>query len=496
MIRRCQRSSFRGYGSKRILPFRLLLVSVATAAVLLPATAYPGDTQRLGGTDPPNFLVVIADDLGWHDVGFHGSEIQTPTLDALARRGVQLDQFYVQPNCTPTRAAFFTGRYPFRDGLHGGPIQPWESAGLAADTVILPEQLRARGYRTALIGKWHLGASAPRDLPRARGFDHHYGSYLGAGNYFTRRRLGGLDWHRNGVPAPEDGYTTDLIAREAVRWIGSAPQPFFAVVAFTAPHIPIHRPPAPPARDTYASLPMPRREFAAVVTHLDAAIASIVDALRRSGAEERTLVLFFSDNGAAIGRGGSNAPLRGGKSTLFEGGIRVPALAVWPGRIAAGGVRGDLIHVTDLHATIAALAGVETSAHAPDGVDLWPTLARGKPSPRRSIAHHVESGRAALREGSWKLVVNGGRAHEPREVPPRAQLFDLSRDPSESRDLSSSEPDRTAALLARLRALEAEAVTPLTGPRRRTPPDGFVAPAVWGHFEGDTEPRGAESPSE
>jgi arylsulfatase A-like enzyme len=456
---------------------------VIATALALSSCADP--VSESAATSRPNFVLVIADDLGWNDVGYHGSEIATPQLDRLAAAGVRLEQFYTQPACSPTRAALLTGRYPFRYGLQSGVIRPWERYGLPLGERLVSELLAEAGYATGLIGKWHLGVWDHRHHPLARGFAHHYGPYLGSVDYWTKRRRGGLDWHRDGRVVDEPGYLTELLTRDAERWIAerSDGEPFFLVVSYTAPHEPLHRPPPPPRPGRYAPIENPRRRlYAAMVTNLDAAVGRVWRALERRGLHQETLFLFASDNGAAETSGASNAPLRGAKASLYEGALRVPAFALWPGRLA-GGTRVDApLHVVDLFPTLLGLSGAgPAQGLALDGVDIWPLLTGAEPAAEREIAHHVEPNRGALREGPWKLVVNGPRPPEGlrRADDPRVELYRIGDDPGETTDLAEREPERVAAMLQRLSELTAEAVLPL-GTYTREPPPGFAAPAVWG----------------
>jgi arylsulfatase A-like enzyme len=261
----------------------------------------------LGATDDPpapakspHIILFLADDMGWGDVGFHGGTIPTPHLDRLARDGVRLEQFYVQPVCTPTRGALLTGRYPMRLGLQLGVVRPWAMHGLPLDERTLPGALREVGYATAICGKWHLGHAAPEWLPTRRGFDRQYGHYNGALDYFTHIRDGGHDWHENDAANHDEGYATDLIAKSAIETIaGHDPaRPLFLYVPFNAPHTPLQAP-----EDwirKFADIEnRNHRIYAAMVACMDAAIGRILEALDEHGfARDETLVFFASDNGA------------------------------------------------------------------------------------------------------------------------------------------------------------------------------------------------------
>lgn len=460
----------------------------ASAAVLFCLLVLATTPVPVRGERPPkpHVILLVADDLGWGDVGYHGSRIQTPNIDALARRGVQLDQFYVQPVCSPTRAALLTGRYPMRLGLQCGVVRPWARHGLPLAERTLAETLRKVGYRTAIVGKWHLGHVTPQYLPTRRGFDLQYGHYNGALDYFTHRRDGGHDWHRNDQPDYDRGYTTDLIGAEAERILAEhdPSQPLFLYVPFNAPHTPLQAPPK--WVDKYKHLKRRnRRIFAAMVACMDAAVGRITDAARKHLDPARTVVFFSSDNGG-IRRLGSNGKLRAGKGTLYEGGVHVPALISWPGQLTAGGIVRQPLHVVDLYPTLLHLAGVAEPAKGRqdrllDGKNAWPTVASGKPSPHASILLNVTPFHGAVREGDWKLIRNGHITANAVQAKGSEQweLFNLRADPSETKDLSAAQPEILKRLQARLNAFSQEAAKPNIPPNR--PPPGFKVPQVWGH---------------
>ncbi|MEJ7637289.1 MAG: arylsulfatase [Singulisphaera sp.] len=261
----------------------------------------------------PNVVLIVADDLGWADVGWHGKEIKTPHLDKLAAAGAKLEQFYVQPVCSPTRAALMTGRYPMRHGLQVSVVRPWAQYGLPLEERTLPQALKEAGYETAISGKWHLGHFRP-EYPDQRGFDHQYGHYNGALDYFTHIRDGGLDWHRDDRESRDEGYSTHLIARESApdRRRARPLRPLFLYVPFNAVHAP-HQVPAR-YKEPYSGLDEPRRTYAGMVAAMDEAVGQIVAAIDHKGMRRDTLFLFSSDNGGpAPGRVTSNGPLRGGR---------------------------------------------------------------------------------------------------------------------------------------------------------------------------------------
>jgi arylsulfatase A-like enzyme len=451
----------------------------------------------------PNVLFFLADDLGWGDVGFHGSEIKTPNLDKLAAGGARLEQFYVQPVCSPTRAGLLTGRYPMRHGLQVGVVRPWANYGLPLEERTLPQALKEAGYTTAIVGKWHLGHCEPAYLPTRRGFDHQYGHYNGALDYFTHIRDEGFDWHRDDRVCRDEGYSTFLVAREAARLIAAQDpgKPLFLYVPFNAVHAP-HQVPEH-YKTPYAHLPEPRRTYAGMVAAMDEAVGTILAALDQKGLRRNTLIVFSSDNGGPNpGRVTSNGPFRAGKGTLYEGGTRVAACAAWEGQIKPGTVVNEPLHIVDWYPTLLKLAGASLDQKLlPDGKDAWPTIAEGKPSPHSEILLNVTPRNGAIRMGDWKLVLNGrvnlgdGEAtEEPAAArPARAarqarqaaatndviELFNLAQDPYEKNNLAASRPDKVRELRARLDHFAAEAVPPKSTPA----PPGYKAPKVWGEKE-------------
>lgn len=410
----------------------------------------------------PHIVFILADDLGWKDVGWHGSEIRTPQLDRLAAAGVRLEQFYVQQVCSPTRASLMTGRYPMRYGLQVDVVRPNATYGLTLEERMLPQALREAGYATRMVGKWHLGSFDEKYWPGARGFDHHYGHLFGAIDYFSHLRDKKLDWYRDGKQLVEEGYSTDLLGAEAVKIIQEhdAAKPLFLYVAFNATHAPLQAPAA--YLEPYKDLPNPdRRLKAAMTASMDEQIGRIAAAIEKRGLREKTLLIFLSDNGGPTGKGNAalNDPLRGGKATLYEGGVRVPAFAVWPGRLKPGSVVNEMFHMTDWYPTLLTLAGAKTEQPLPlDGKDVWPAIADGKPSPRDELLHNVEPTRGALRKGPWKIVVHG----KMPEVGPGAgvELFNIAEDPNEKTDLASRNPDKVRELLERLNGYAREAAPP------------------------------------
>lgn len=455
--------------------------SVAAFAFLL--ASWPTNVEAQ--ISPPHIVVLLADDLGWGDVGYQGSEIDTPNIDALAERGTRFSQFYVQPVCSPTRGALLTGRYPMRLGLQCGVVRPWAEHGLPLDERTLPQALREIGYKTAIVGKWHLGHNQPEYLPLQRGFDQQYGHYNGALDYFTHDRDGGFDWHKNDERNNDEGYTTDLIGREAVRIISThdKSQPLFLYVPFNAPHTPLQAP--DDYLEKYSDWPNRQRAtFAAMVDCMDTAIGDIVGALDdHEFPASNTLIFFCSDNGG-IKRLGSNGEFRAGKGTLYEGGVRVPAIMVLKDRVGANVEVDEPLHIVDLYPTLLNIASASVEQpKSIDGKDAWQTIVSGAPSPHEFILHNVTPFAGALRMGDWKIVHNGqlGANSVSRPEQERWELFNIKQDPFEKNDIREEHPDVFAKLEAKLAEL-AGAASPANIPPNK-PPQGFRVPKVWGEHQ-------------
>ncbi len=418
----------------------------------------------------PNIIYIVADDLGWKDVGFNGSkDIKTPNIDALAAGGARLDQFYVHPMCTPTRAALMTGRYPFRYGLQTMVIPSTSDYGLNTDEWLLPQALKEAGYDTAIIGKWHLGHADKKFWPRQRGFDYQYGPMIGELDYFTHDEKGVLDWFRDNEPVREEGYTTTLLGNDAVKYIEShgKSRPFYLYLTFNAPHTPYMAPKE--YIDRFPNIQDPtRRTYAGMISCLDDQIGRVVQALDKSGIRDNTLLVFHSDNGgtrdakfAGIMADMSkvtipcdNGPYREGKGTLFDGATHVCAIANWPGKIVPG-TREGIIHAVDMYPTIAGLAGASTAKCKPlDGFDAWGVLSQNASSGRSEVVYNIEPYRGAIRQGDWKLIWK-------TLLPSSIELYNLKDDPSETKNLAAQHPDRVAAMQKRIEELAAQAEKPL-----------------------------------
>ncbi len=408
----------------------------------------------------PNIVFIIADDLGWADVAFHGGTAPTPHLDKLAREGLELTHHYVAPVCSPTRAGLMTGRCWSRFNV----TTPQNERALRWDTTTLPRALKSVGYATCLTGKWHLG-SDPACGPNHFGFDHSYGSLaggVGPWDHFYKKGSHGQTWHRNEKLLTESGHVTDLITKEALEWLGARKAaPFFLYVPFTAVHLPVKE-----SQEWVAKVPAAitgdvARHYAACLMHLDDAVGQIVAALEKNGQRENTLLVFTSDNGGSTAENngqaypaddyptgplpGNNKPLRNEKGSVYEGGTRVPCVVSWPGKLPAGKHDGP-VQIIDWMPTFCALAGYKPEKDLKwDGLDLWPQLAEGAAPPGR-ILYTVAPGfkSRSLRCDPWKLVVHG--------IDPKAkyELYDILADPHETKDLAAERPVELEAMKARL----------------------------------------------
>lgn len=473
----------------RPCPLPVCATSRLRGSVLLAALCALGLSASIAttaGAAQPNVVILLADDLGWADVGYHGGPIETPSIDRLAEEGVRLERFYSAPICSPTRAALMTGRDPLKLGIAYDQIHPWYNVGLAPDALTMAGVFRVDGYQTALVGKWHLGHAFAHQTPNAQGFDHFWGHLHTNTDFYTHVREGGHDLQRNGKSVKADGrYLTHLEAEEAVRVIRERDpkKPLFLYVPFTAPHSPMQAPEATIAK--YEALPRTnyRRTYAAMVDEMDQAIGRILAALEDEGIADDTIVLFFSDNGGSNIFGGDNTPLRGQKGTTFEGGIRVPAVVRWPSRIDAGGVVDDMTTVMDVFPTLALAAGVRMPTTAElDGVSFWNALSRGQRVARARPVGFVSEIpipgliHTAIFEGRFKLV----QVIQERQTETLVQrfLFDVIADPNEEDDLKQRRP----AVLKRMERLMSEwrRQHPLGGTRGTlVAHPGWVAPKDW-----------------
>lgn len=452
----------------RISKFIAALIVMLVCAPIAVATA---ETK-------PNVIIILADDMGWKDVGYNGSEIQTPNIDMLAQTGAVLSRYYSQPSCSPARASLMTGQTPPRTGIYV-PIDKNNENSLSLDLKIMPQYFKDAGYQTFLTGKWHLGHATSAMLPNARGFDHAYGNLTGGIGYWDHVHGGGYDLNRNGKTVREDGYITHLTMNEAIGLIKSRnkAQPFFLYAAFNAPHLPNEAP--QDTLDKYAHIEdINRRGHAAMVDELDQAIGQIVQTLEAEGIRDNTIIMFMSDNGGLIPAaapepvqkaaelidslfdrpisfkviefflanvldgGSDNGPYRRGKGAPHEGGVLVPALINWPGQIQPKTIESRMT-VQDILPTFAAGLGLLLLPdQVVDGTSQWETLMSGKAD---NIPDYVVTApeAEAYYHDHWKLIAY---TDEP-------ELYNLKNDPYEQENLAADHPEIVADLLAKLDAV-------------------------------------------
>ena len=485
--------------------FARIALAVMAASILVSAP--------LAASKRPNIVVIVADDLGWADVGYHGGNIDTPSLDKLAEQGVQLNRFYTTPICSPTRAALMTGRDPMRLGVAYGVIMPWDNIGVNPAEHFMPESFGAAGYQTAMVGKWHLGHAQMTYHPNERGFEHFYGHlHTEVGFYPPFANVGGKDFQVNGVTADDEGYETYLLADEVSRYIRerNRQKPFFIYMPFIAPHTPLDAPvelqekykdidtDLPPARSnqtdsTRRISKMLMREsarpmYAAVVDGMDQAIGQVLNTLDEEGLSDNTIVLFFSDNGgAAYSYGGAdNAPLRGGKGETFEGGIRVVSLMRWPEKLQGGQIFDQVMTVMDVFPTLAEAAGVDPlNTFEFDGSSLWPSISEGATHSRDDMIMFASeipiygSFKLTAFDETWKLVQEMEQDQLSTTV--TNYLFKIAEDPNEYNNLAEEYPEIVVSMSHAIS--EWRALHPVSGTRSvLIPPPGWRAPKDWASY--------------
>ncbi len=452
---------------------RDFLRCAGAAAIAFAAT---GQSNALGRSAAntqaakPNILLIVSDDQGWGDAScnWKGTDVETPVMDEIARTGIRFGQFYVNPLCAPTRSSFLTGQYSMENGMWRGPSAKNENERcIRKDVTILPEFLKRAGYRTGIFGKWHLGYQAP-NTPNDRGFDEFYG-FLGGAHPYTPGPASRL--MHNSRPYAEDMHLTDYFTEKASDFIRDCAErklPFFCYVPYNAVHGPLWRKEQPKTSgkakwlEHYADkdVGLPRRDYNAVLGHMDHSVGRLLELLAELKLEENTLVIYFSDNGACLETDetkanypGNNGPFRSGKGSTYEGGIRVPCVMRWKGRFPEGLVSDDLVMHFDVFSTILDAAGSavpRTNGCNPvHGVSLMKHITSGcrEPVPKRTVFWEL-TGKVAARSGEWKLVgiVENPRARWEKIVDELAdadlELYHLQSDIGESENLREKHPDQ------------------------------------------------------
>jgi arylsulfatase A-like enzyme len=413
-----------------------------------------------------NVIIILADDLGWGDLSCHNSEIKTPIISEMATEGTELTQFYAQPICTPTRASLLSGKYPFRYGMNEI-VWPWNSHGMPLTEVLLPKLLKDNGYSTHMIGKWNLGHASRALKPCSRGFDTHFGCYTGCIDNWIHTAINVHDMHENCNPVYLLGkHTTSLYTYKAIDIINSSTNPFFIYLAYNAPHVPLQTFAEFVSANSYIKDEV-RRNYAAMVCHLDQSIGKIISALKNKNLLDNTLIWFMSDNGGWIGNGGSNGPLRGGKITLYDGGIKVPSIikssAFGKGKI------NKISHAVDVLPTVLELANIK-DIEVRDGESVL------KDNNNRQIIHLFKKGQrgqfvGCVRRNQWKLHCYNNKL----------ELYNIDKDISEAENLVHKETQIVDELLQVLKGYWGQAVMDFSGwvPPNGIPPK-FPLPRYWG----------------
>ena len=435
----------------------------------------------------PNVVIIVADDLGYADVSFNGGDIPTPHIDRIANEGVNLRRFYVCPVCSPTRAGLMTGRWPSRFGCMRAVITPWRHHGMPPEEQTIAEMLEDAGYRErAIMGKWHLGHFRKAFHPTRQGFNHFYGHYNGAIDYYTHEREGEVDWHRNEKTCRDEGYSTDLLGNEAVSFIHETArnkEPFLLYLPFNAVHTPYQANEEDIALFS-ATQDKDRRIYSAMVHAMDKAVGKVLDALEERGLTDNTFVLFFSDNGGI--RAGDNTPLKGGKGTMMEGGIRVCAAARWPAGGIAGGkiIDEGPIGYIDIHPTLRDITGMGAGnvAATMDGFNVINVMRGEEKAPQRdwfSYIHQAgDTARYAVIREPWKMILHTTDiSHPDAFMHSRMELYKLDADLQEKNNLLEEKPDLGKELFNALlgfHALQENPVEQFNVGRK-----GFVAPRDW-----------------
>ncbi|GFN95654.1 arylsulfatase b-like [Plakobranchus ocellatus] len=475
----------------------------------------------------PNIVFILADDLGFHDVGYHGSRIRTPTLDKLSENGVRLENYYVQPICSPTRSQLMTGRYQIHNGIQHSLFWDDQPTGLPTDSPTLADKLREAGYSTHLVGKWHLGFYKQEYMPNNRGFDTSYGFLGGHESHYNHTRAykskgSFLDLRCDGEPVLDQNgrHSTYMYTQRAVDVISAhdKSKPLFLYMAYQAPHNPLEVPEAYEAQ--YQDIKdKNRRKYAGLVTMLDEGVANLTRALKTMNLWNDTILIFSTDNGGQVRYGGNNYPLRGWKFSLWEGGVRGVGFVTGGDniRLGRGTVNKQLMHVSDWFPTLVGVAGGSLNGTKPlDGYDQWRTLSVAAPTPRKWLLHNIDplfkkkgkekqkyAGifdtrvRAAIRVGEYKLLT--GNPGNGTWIPPpesntlqteqktenskkNTWLFNIKNDPEERNDLSEKKPEVVKSILRILAKINATAVPPFF-PKSDPLANPELHGGIWGPWE-------------
>nr|WP_231617659.1 sulfatase [Novipirellula aureliae] len=434
-------------------------------------------------SDRPNIVLILADDQGYADLGcFGGKHVKTPRIDRMAAEGARLTSFYVAGSvCTPSRAALMTGCYPKRNDMAGGVFLAADARGLNPNEITIAEVLKSAGYKTGMFGKWHLG-DQPEFLPTRQGFDEYFGipyshdihPFHGNNKKYHFPPLPLLEMETVIELEPDASYLTQRLTKRAVQFIeANKDKPFFLYLPHPIPHRPLHVSPefvqdVPEAikaklaeEKISGKIDYKTRDkiYKQAISEIDWSVGRILDSLKAQGIDDNTLVIFTSDNGPKIGKA---APLKGGKGSTFEGGMRMPAVIRWPGKIPAGTVNGEIMTAMDLLPTFANLAGAEIpSDRVIDGKDIWPVLNRTAKSPHEAFFYYSKNDLKAVRSDKWKLHLGSAKGEGS------AALYNLEIDIGEKINVLADHP----AVEKRLLALVADFQTELTQNSR---PAGFV----------------------
>lgn len=440
----------------------------------------------------PNIVLVIADDLGWNDVGWKNREIHTPNLDRLARHGVILENSYVQPACSPSRSAIYTGKYPYRLGMQYSVVLVNEPKAVPVNETLLPQLMKKGGYKTHLVGKWHIGHCSADMIPTARGFDSFYGMMLAGQDYYTRRHQGIYDfWENDEIIFPPSGsYDTDLYTDRAVKIIKNhnKKKPFFLTLAHAAPHFPLLVPQR--YKDLYPHIKDDKRKsYLGMVSSIDDSVGKVMKALKRTGQMDNTVIVFISDNGGDVNFGASNFPLRGNKGNLWEGGVKSVGFVYGPKYLPSSGHKyNGMMHAVDWYDTILDIAGY--NKEIPKNLDSrsqWPYIRRCHGSARNELIYSIDeiTNTAAIRVGKYKLIKGDPRVvlgtyPNVTDVDPtndEVRLYNLKVDPHEQNNLARKKPKTVRKLKKRLsfyRHFSVPAQVPPSLPMDVVAPNGIL----------------------